>query len=35
MIDIFTDEYFMKEALKEARIAFEKDEVPEIGRAHV
>ncbi|MDD4575836.1 MAG: nucleoside deaminase, partial [Bacteroidales bacterium] len=28
MIDIFTDEYFMKEALKEARIAFEKDEVP-------
>lgn len=27
-IDLFSDEYFMKEALKEARIAFEKDEVP-------
>lgn len=25
---IFTDDYFMKEALKEARQAFEKDEVP-------
>ena len=25
---IFTDEYFMKEALKEAQKAFEKDEVP-------
>ena len=28
MIDIFTDEYFMKEALKEAYLALEKDEVP-------
>lgn len=28
MLDIYTDEYFMKEALKEARLAFEKDEVP-------
>lgn len=28
MIDIFTDEYFMKEALKEAQNAFEKNEVP-------
>lgn len=27
-LDIYTDEYFMKEALKEARKAFEKDEVP-------
>ena len=27
-LTIFSDEYFMKEALKEARIAFEKDEVP-------
>ena len=27
-MDLFTDEYFMKEALKEANIAFEKDEVP-------
>jgi len=27
-IHIFSDEYFMKEALKEAQIAFEKDEVP-------
>jgi len=25
---MFTDEYFMREALKEARKAFEKDEVP-------
>ena len=25
---IYTDDYFMKEALKEARQAFEKDEVP-------
>jgi len=25
---MFTDEYFMKEALKEAKIAFKKDEVP-------
>lgn len=28
MIDIYTDEYFMQQALKEAREAFEKDEVP-------
>lgn len=28
MINLFTDEYFMKEALKEARLALEKDEVP-------
>lgn len=28
MIDIYTDAYFMKEALKEAYIAFSKDEVP-------
>lgn len=28
MLDFFTDEYFMREALKEARQAFEKDEVP-------
>ncbi len=28
MIDIYTDEFFMKEALKEAQKAFEKDEVP-------
>jgi tRNA(adenine34) deaminase len=27
-IHIFSDEYFMKEALKEAQLAFEKDEVP-------
>ena len=27
-MDLFTDEYFMKEALKEAKLAFEKDEVP-------
>jgi len=27
-MDIFTDEYFMKEALKEARKAFDMDEVP-------
>ncbi len=27
-IDLYTDEYFMKEALKEARKAFDKDEVP-------
>jgi tRNA(adenine34) deaminase len=25
---MFTDEYFMREALKEARIAFDRDEVP-------
>ena len=41
---IFDDEYFMREALKEARKAFQKDEVPVgaiivsqntiIGRAH-
>jgi len=28
MLNLYTDEYFMKEALKEAREAFEKDEVP-------
>jgi tRNA(adenine34) deaminase len=28
MIDIFTDEYFMKKALQEAQIAFDKGEVP-------
>ncbi|RLD44545.1 MAG: nucleoside deaminase [Bacteroidetes bacterium] len=28
MIDIYNDQYFMKEALKEAKKAFEKDEVP-------
>lgn len=28
MIDIYTDEYFMKEAFKEAQLALEKDEVP-------
>ncbi|MEZ4922370.1 MAG: tRNA adenosine(34) deaminase TadA [Crocinitomicaceae bacterium] len=28
MIEIFTDEYFMKEAFKEAQLALEKDEVP-------
>lgn len=27
-MEIFTDEYFMKEALKEAQMAFDKDEVP-------
>ncbi len=27
-IQVFSDEYFMKEALKEAQKAFEKDEVP-------
>ena len=27
-LTIFSDEYFMKEALKEARKAFEQDEVP-------
>ena len=26
--ELFSDEYFMREALKEANIAFEKDEVP-------
>jgi len=28
MIEIYTDTYFMREALKEAQKAFEKDEVP-------
>jgi len=28
MINLYTDEYFMKEALKEARLALDKDEVP-------
>jgi len=28
MLNLFTDEYFMKEALKEARLALDKDEVP-------
>lgn len=28
MINIYTDEYFMKEAFKEAELALEKDEVP-------
>jgi tRNA(adenine34) deaminase len=28
MLDFFTDEYFMREALKEAQQAFDKDEVP-------
>lgn len=28
MIEVYTDEFFMKEALKEAQIAFEKEEVP-------
>jgi tRNA(adenine34) deaminase len=28
MLDIFTDEYFMKKALIEAQIAFDKGEVP-------
>lgn len=27
-LSIFSDEYFLKEALKEARLAFDKDEVP-------
>ena len=27
-LNVYTDEYFMKEALKEAKKAFEKDEVP-------
>jgi len=27
-MDIFNDEYFMKQALQEARLAFDKDEVP-------
>lgn len=28
MLEIYTDEYFMKEAFKEAQLALEKDEVP-------
>jgi tRNA(adenine34) deaminase len=28
MLDFFTDEYFMREAIKEAHLAFEKDEIP-------
>lgn len=28
MLNLFSNEYFMKEALKEAREAFQKDEVP-------
>jgi tRNA(adenine34) deaminase len=28
MLDIFTDEYFMKKALIEAQFAFDKDEIP-------
>jgi len=28
MLNFFTDEYFMKEALKEAQQAFKKDEIP-------
>ncbi len=28
MLDIFTDEYFMKKALIEAQSAFDKDEIP-------
>ena len=28
MLDIFTDEYFMKKALNEAQSAFDKDEIP-------
>jgi tRNA(adenine34) deaminase len=28
MINLYTDEYFMREALKEAALAFEKGEVP-------
>ena len=28
MLNLYTDDYFMKEALKEARLAFDKDEVP-------
>jgi tRNA(adenine34) deaminase len=44
MIELYTDDYFMNEALKEARIAFDEGEVPVgavvvaknrvIGRAH-
>lgn len=28
MLDLFTDEYFMKEALKEAQMAFDAGEIP-------
>lgn len=28
MIDLYSHEYFMKEALKQAQIAFEEDEIP-------
>lgn len=28
MIDLYTDEYFMREAIKQAELAFEQDEVP-------
>jgi len=28
MLSLYSDEYFMKEALKEAKIAFQKEEVP-------
>ncbi len=28
MLTVFSDEHFMKEALKEAQLAFEKDEIP-------
>lgn len=28
MINLFTDEYFMKKAIQEAEIAFDKDEIP-------
>lgn len=44
MIDLYTDDYFMREALKEAKIAYDEGEVPVgavvvcqnriIGRAH-
>ena len=30
-----TDESFMQQAIREAEKAFENNEVPEIGRAHV
>lgn len=28
MLSLYSDEYFMKEALKEAKVAFQKEEVP-------
>lgn len=28
MIDVYSDEYFMKQALNEARLAYDEDEVP-------